>query len=172
MSNDWLTVEKGTAADIPAVKALVDANWREVYGPIIGAGEVDTIVSTRHAVDLMARQAADDGALFLLLRDGDEILGHAFAVRHPDHVYLDRLHVAPGLRGGGHGTRLMDAVESWAGEGVPVRLEVLAGNDAAVGYYKAKGFIEAAMTSACGGLAGIPAHVMEKTAGVRPNQRS
>ena len=164
MSTDDASVERGSVDDVAAVKALIDANWREIYGPIIGLDTVEEIVGSRHASDLLAGQTEDEDALFLVIRTGERIVGHAYAVRRDDHVYLDRLHIAPALRGGGYGTRLMMEVERWAGEGVPVRLEVLSGNDAAIGYYQAIGFTAVCMTPDCGGLAGIPAHVMEKRA--------
>ena len=57
-------------------------------------------------------------------------------------VYIENLHVLPGLKGGGLGTRLLDAAAAWArAQGAAgMHLLVFEDNRAAIGFYEAKGW--------------------------------
>ena len=49
-----------------------------------------------------------------------------------------------------------------------VWLDVLQGNDAAMGFYERVGYTRAGETDECGGLAGIPAIIFEKSVQLGP----
>ena len=161
---DDITIRRAEPSDIAAVRKLVDDSWRATYGAAIPADRMDEILKRRHAHDLFAQQSSDDGSLFLVAERDGEIIGHAFASWNPDNLYLDRLHVRPGLKGGGVGTKLMQAVIDVAGS-KPVTLELLTGNTSARGFYEHMGFDVVGDTPCCGGELGIAALVMERAPG-------
>jgi ribosomal protein S18 acetylase RimI-like enzyme len=80
-------------------------------------------------------------AAVLLLRDGDALLGTAMAGEDGHRGWVYYLAVAESARGQGHGRALMAAVEAWLrARGCPkLQLMVRAGNDAAIGFYRALG---------------------------------
>jgi GNAT superfamily N-acetyltransferase len=57
-------------------------------------------------------------------------------------VYIENLHVMPGHKGGGIGTRLLEAAADWARDRGASRLHLLVfeGNRAAVGFYESRGW--------------------------------
>jgi GNAT superfamily N-acetyltransferase len=57
-------------------------------------------------------------------------------------VYIDNLHVMPGHKGAGIGTRLLDVAAAWARERAARRMHLLVfeGNRAAIGFYESRGW--------------------------------
>ncbi len=91
-----------------------------------------------------------------------QVIGHLYAF-NKDGFYVDRLHVDPDMKGRGTGRALLAYLESQLFAGTRCWLDVLLGNDAAMGFYEKLGYTETGRTDACGGLAGIPAVIYEKT---------
>ncbi|MFJ9828078.1 GNAT family N-acetyltransferase [Streptomyces sp. NPDC101160] len=100
------------AADVPAVKAVVDAAFHHYIERI---GLVPAPMEEDHAANVAA------GRIFVV---GEPVAGLVFVVAKPDHLYLDTIAVHPDAQGTGLGRILMDWVEQRARElGLPeVRL--------------------------------------------------
>ncbi len=150
-------------SEVEAARELTNRSWLCTYAPIIGEGETQGIIASRHAPQLFAAQAASNESEFLVAASGNTIVGHSFSFAKGCGVYIDRLHVAPNLKGGGIGRALLTHTESSCGAGTRLWLEVLEGNDNAVGFYERLGFKQVDRTDACGGLAGIAALIFAKT---------
>jgi len=72
-----------------------------------------------------------------ILVAGDRDVGCVAASRLPDHVWVDKLYVAPAVQNRGIGTTALGFVMAEAAaEGVPVRLSVLATNPALAFYLR------------------------------------
>ena len=155
-------VRKASSDDVEAARALTNRSWLATYAPLIGEEVTKTIIDTRHATSLFAEQAANPDHTFLVATQERAIVGHCYACPK-DGTYIDRLHVEPSLKGGGIGRAMLDHVEGSQGRGDRIWLEVLDGNDSAIGFYQRVGFALTGKTDACGGLAGIPALVYSKT---------
>ncbi len=93
---------------------------------------------------------ADPRAFVMIAEDNGHLLGYAMVrLAEGSEGYttlasvgdVETLSVLPGARGGGVGTALMDAVyDELAATGVrEVRLDVVAGNDDAIRFYKRRG---------------------------------
>ena len=149
--------------EIEAARELTNRSWLSTYAAIIGKDETHDIIASRHTPQLFAAQAASGDSEFLVAASGNAIVGHSFSFAKDDGVYIDRLHVAPDLKGGGIGGALLTRTESSCGRGTRLWLEVLEGNDNAVGFYERLGFKQVDKTDACGGLAGITALIFSKT---------
>ncbi len=99
----------------------------------------------------------DPGAFVMIAEDDGHVLGYAMVRLAEGSVGyatlatvgdVETLSVLPGARGGGVGTALMDAVyDELAAVGVrEVRLDVVAGNDDAIRFYKRRGMQPFAVT--------------------------
>lgn len=134
------------AADADAVAALHVASWRSAYRGVFSDHYLD------HEADAERRQAwrarlATPGADWGVVAadDADRLLGFAYVMPDHDPVwgdYVDNLHVAPGLKGGGIGRRLMQGVAEQLrrdGSTRPLFLWVLDANTAARGFYERLG---------------------------------
>lgn len=137
-----------TPADADAVAALHVASWRGAYRGVFTDDYLD------HQADAERREAwrirlnaPDPGADwgFVAQDASGRLLGFAWVM--PDHDptwgdYVDNLHVAPDLKGGGIGRRLMQAVAQRlldGGSTRPLYLWVLDANTAARGFYERLG---------------------------------
>ena len=94
--------------------------------------------------------------------DGNEVVGTVWGFED-NGFYVDRLHVAPNRKGRGIGSALLKAIERLLPPNGRLWLDVLQGNDPAMKFYERVGFTRCGETDACGGLAGIPAVIFEKT---------
>jgi GNAT superfamily N-acetyltransferase len=134
------------ADDADAVAALHVASWRSAYRGVFTDQYLD------HEADAERRQAwrsrlATPGADWGLVAEdaAGRLLGFAYVMPAHDPVwgdYVDNLHVAPGLKGGGIGRRLMQGVAQRLhrdGSTRPLFLWVLDANTAARGFYERLG---------------------------------
>jgi ribosomal-protein-alanine acetyltransferase len=80
----------------------------------------------------------------LTARDGRRIAGFAIMEFHDDSAHLSLLAVQPGYRRRGVGRKMLDWLEASARTAgiFTVRLEVRAGNDAAIKFYERSGYRE------------------------------
>ncbi|MFT3875548.1 MAG: GNAT family N-acetyltransferase [Propioniciclava sp.] len=122
-----MTVGVATGADLAAIMALEacfeHARWSEAS---------------------WAEQLANDQGRVLTARDPrGELCGVATFRCVAETADLDRIVVAPGLRGQGIGGRLLDAGLTWADAAgaEQVMLEVDAGNAPAIALYQGRGFV-------------------------------
>ncbi len=98
-----MTIREATAAEAPAVAALVDrayARWVPVIGrkPLPMLDDYDARIAARQVFVLADREIAG----ILVIED------------HPDHLYLDNIAVDPSRQGQGIGRLLLDFVDARA----------------------------------------------------------
>nr|WP_315382154.1 GNAT family acetyltransferase [uncultured Sphingomonas sp.] len=116
-----------------------------------GAADRDAVIALWHAAGLTRpwndpaadfdRAVNGAGSAILLLRDGAALIGTAMVGEDGHRGWVYYLAVAESARGQGHGRALMAAAEAWLrARGCPkLQLMVRAGNDAAIGFYRALG---------------------------------
>lgn len=138
-------------ADAAAIAALHTASWRSTYRGILADTYLDGPVDDdRRAVWAQRLIAPPPGQIVLVADPGAAgIVGfgcwYAAADAHWGSL-LDNLHVAQDQRGRGIGGRLLAAGAARCAEeapGIGVHLWVLAGNDAATGFYRRLGAVPA-----------------------------
>lgn len=95
-----------------------------------------------HPADWARRFDVSEWGLYFATLDGERVGAAVVRVPSPGEALLWDLRVAPGLRGQGIGTALLEAVEEWATERKCKRLEVETQdiNVAACRFYRARGF--------------------------------
>ncbi len=154
-----VAVRRARQSELGAVRDIVYASWLSTYSPLIGRETTREIIADRHSPTMLASQHGREDAWFLIAEDGGEIAGHLYAFAD-EGIYVDRLHVRSDLKGRGIGTALLHYLEKQT-DGQRIWLDVLRGNDAALAFYHARGFVTVGETDECGGLAGIPAIILE-----------
>ena len=127
-----MRVRPATAADVPAIADLELDNlgadaWSE---GLIREG----VVGNLPTISYLVAEVETDGT----------IVGHATASVVADIAELQRIAVDPAHRRSGVASALLDAVVALAREGEADRvlLEVREGNDGAIAFYAARGFVE------------------------------
>jgi ribosomal protein S18 acetylase RimI-like enzyme len=169
-----LAIRTAQGDEIEQARRLTNRSWLTTYAPLIGEAATREIIADRHSSERFSSQAeaaaaGDTKAMFLIAEEDGAIVGHCH-VFEADGRYVDRLHVAPEAKGRGIGRALLRHVEALQLPGVRVWLTVLEGNDDAMAFYERVGFKQCGKTDACGGLAGIPAVIFEKTLAERSDQ--
>lgn len=163
---EGVSIRVAREGDVELARALTNRSWLSTYPPLIGEQATRDIIADRHSKSRFAAQAVsaenDPAGMFLVAEKDGTVVGHCYALGK-DGCYVDRLHIAPELKGRGIGRALLDYVEASQLPGTRIWLDVLEGNDSAMAFYRKVGFKECGRTPACGGLAGIPAVIFEKT---------
>jgi ribosomal protein S18 acetylase RimI-like enzyme len=149
-----LTLRPGTAADIPAFRALGEAVVPPTYGPIDAAYAqrmLDEWWTPERFADTLPRVrmlvAERDGQVVAMSSFGRLSASHRTFphVTDPhgtdDREVMWKLYVHPDHHGLGIGSRLLAEVESMV-EGDELWLEVVDGNDRAHDFYVSRGFRE------------------------------
>lgn len=132
-------------ADVAAVRSVATAAWQAAHESIIGADTVESFLAEHYDVESVRARVDHDDALFPVAVRDDAVVGFALAgpTDADDGVYaLSQLYVSPDCWGAGIGSRLLDAVEERvaAAGGVRISLDVMAGNDRAIGFYESAGY--------------------------------
>lgn len=123
-----MTVRPATEADIDAIADSEEHNLgADAWSAGLVAEGVRGALPTVH---------------YLVAESDGEVVGHAVASVVDDLVELQRIAVAPASRRTGVASALLDAVVALPGG--RVLLEVREDNDAALGFYAARGFVELA----------------------------
>jgi ribosomal protein S18 acetylase RimI-like enzyme len=154
-------IKRAEGLEIAAARELSNNSWLSTYPPLIGEDETRSIIEGRHSAEIFKEQAARVQDRFLVAVENDDVVGHCYAFQK-DGMYVDRLHVDPTLKGRGIGKALLAHLESQLFADTRCWLDVLQGNDAAMGFYERVGYKKVGQTDACGGLSGIPAVIFEK----------
>lgn len=137
--SDTVVVRDATQDDLDAVLRIGHACWRSTYTPLAGADYVERGLAAWWTPE-NNRPAIADGLVLVAEVDG-RVLGMSSRSVVGDHLVVWRLYVDPTAHGHGLGTRLLEAVEAAAPEGVVgLRLSHLEGNDRARGFYEHLGF--------------------------------
>ncbi|QIO24088.1 GNAT family N-acetyltransferase [Haloarcula sp. JP-L23] len=138
-------VRRGTCEDVPAVQRVGRRAWHAAHDDIVGADTVDAFLQRYYTPSRLETAITDTERVFLVATADDEVIGFADAEQSDDGDRtwsLARIYVDPDYWGAGAGTTLLGDLESRLRErgGRRLRLVVMAGNDAAIGFYEARGF--------------------------------
>ena len=132
-----------TQKQIKQVAQLAKEIWREHYTPIIGAAQVDYMLSHFQNVDAIKVQI-DQGFTYVLAEVEGLPVGYAavVAAAEKEGMMLSKLYVRNDVRGSGVGRSLLEYVQKFA---VSQRQESLwltvnKYNECAIDWYKSQGF--------------------------------
>lgn len=144
------TIRRVTTADLPVLLELI----REFY--VFDGHPYDTGVLTRALTTLIEQPML--GGVWMMETDPDErsqrprpeavgyvVLGFSYSLEfHGRDAFVDELYLRAEHRGKGWGRRLLEtALEAARAAGVAaVHLEVVRGNEPALGFYERAGFVD------------------------------
>jgi len=141
------TFRTASAADVPAVAALIERAYR---GPVAATGwttETELLTGPRTSEQHVADLAAEPDSRFVLAEADGTLVGSAL-VQEPEApgeaAYLGMFAVDPAYQGGGVGRAVVDAAERTARElwaAPAVRLTVISLRVELIAWYERRGFV-------------------------------
>ena len=102
---------KASENQIPAIIALAKRTWYATYSSLVPLEQIAYMLDMFYSEPLLREQMNDSKHLFLVLIEGDELLGYSHCIELDDKVKLSKLYFAPEQQGKGLGKRLMNAIE-------------------------------------------------------------
>lgn len=139
-----LTIQKGSLSDTATIRDIAYRTWPVTYGAIVPAAQLDYMLELFYSDEALMAQMEEKGHQFILVREGEVVLGFASY----EHGYLNtnttRLHkiyLLPESQGKGAGKLLIDTVVAAArsNQSAIVSLNVNRFNKA-VTFYQKVGF--------------------------------
>ncbi len=141
--SDTLTITPATPADVPALKALLEAAYRGDSARQGWNHEADILDDERVSREELDALMADPAVTILTASEGANMIGCvAVTVKDPALGYLGMLCVAPALQSAGLGRRLLDAAEDHArGAGVAaMEMTVIDSRASLIAWYERRGY--------------------------------
>ena len=146
-------------ACVRSVAALADEIWHEHFTPIIGAEQVDYMLSKFQSEDGIYADIKNGDFIYFLAEDTKrrEPVAYCGVRVNEDYLLLSKLYILSGYRGEGIGRKLFDEVVALCGQVYgfkTIRLTVNKNNTGPIDVYKKIGFtvIDSVKTDIGGGF--------------------
>ncbi len=137
MDDPPLTVRTAEARDLPTIRAVAIAAWRDTYRDLLRPETIEAFLDAAYSEQRLAERIAQDR--FLIAEIGDRTVAFADAVERSDRVDLAAIYAHPDARGRGAGTALLEEILNLM-PGLPVVADVLDGNRKGEVFYERRGF--------------------------------
>src|ERR1700757_249715 len=111
---DVLTVNPATAADAPALAALINSAYRGESSRAGWTTEADLLDGQRTDSEGLNQTITTPGNVILLHEQDQVLVACVHLERTGDDCYLGMLTVRPTMQDAGLGRRLLEAAERWA----------------------------------------------------------
>lgn len=135
-----LAFRKATEQDADLIYKLAEKIWREHYPDIIGAEQIDYMLRTRYAPELLVEKMLQ-GEQFYLGYDGDRAIAYG-SVQLEDDVYLlHKFYIDVAKHRSGIGSRFFEYLLLQTDSRKPVKLQVNRQNYKAINFYFKNGFV-------------------------------
>ena len=138
-----MDVREATTADRDGIRRVADASLDATYADALGEDIVATAADEWYEDDRLADRLGDDGLLYLVLVDDDEVVAFSENELNGDAAAaIEWLHVHPDYRNRGFGVRLLERTEAALVESGANRVEgrVLAANEEGNEFYQSHGY--------------------------------
>ncbi|OGX91680.1 GNAT family N-acetyltransferase [Hymenobacter coccineus] len=143
------TLRPATAADVPALAALVNAAYR-------GEASRQSWTTEAHLLDgprideaaLHELLGAPGGGFLLAVGPGGQLVGGVYLQAQGPRLYLGTLAVAPAAQAHGLGRRLLDAAEAQARQQgcTHLKITVVAARTELLAWYERRGYVRTGAT--------------------------
>ncbi|MCC8410344.1 GNAT family N-acetyltransferase [Mucilaginibacter sp. UR6-1] len=107
------TTRKATFNDVDTIVQLAKDIWWPTYSPILEKEQIEYMLGTIYATEVVERQVETAEQTFLLLLEDDQPVGFAaYSQRedNPDVYKLHKLYCLPAMQGKGYGKALINEV--------------------------------------------------------------
>jgi GNAT superfamily N-acetyltransferase len=133
-----LRVRDAVKGDADAIRHVATEAWRDTYAGLLLPDTIESFLDAAYSIGSVERRIADDTVLVAEL-DGVVV---SFADATPDEgrMNLAAIYAAPGFRGRGTGTALLNIVRSRSPQ-LPISADVLDGNRKGEVFYERRGFV-------------------------------
>ncbi len=138
-----LSIAKAEKQDAEQIAALANAAYRGESSKQGWTTEADLLAGRRTETEEILRLIATDDSMFLLCKDGAELVGSVHLQKQADLVCLGMLAVRPSLQGRGVGKQLLLAAELAAQETWDVGksvMTVIACRNELIAFYQRRGY--------------------------------
>ena len=88
--------------DFQMLDRLIKEIWPEVFTPIIGSDQVAYMLA-HYQSPAAIQNEVQQGAVYLLLMEGDQAVGYTAYEETPQQIYLSKLYLHQSTRGKGYG---------------------------------------------------------------------
>ena len=139
-----LGTRMATAADVPALVALVNSAYRGDTSRAGWTTEADLLDGQRIDVEGLTETIATPGNVILLLERDHVPVGCVHLERTGEDCYLGMLTIRPTMQGAGAGRQLLEAAERWAIEhwsSRSVHMTVIVQRIELIAWYERRGYI-------------------------------
>lgn len=138
-------IRKAEKRDIPAIREIAEKTWPTTYASIISPEQIVYMLGWMYSVEKLEEAITDQNQDFLVLENGQKMLGYAGIEHHyqnKDVTRIHKLYVLPETQGTGAGKALLEEIIDHAKEN---RSELLHLNvnkaNKAVSFYEHVGFV-------------------------------
>ena len=107
-----ITFRTATARDIPVIQELSSRIWREHYPGIITHAQIDYMLQSMYAAEVIHDEIEKQGYVYVLVMDQRDPAGFiAYVQEHAkEAVKISKLYLLPALHGRGIGRQMLDHV--------------------------------------------------------------
>jgi ribosomal protein S18 acetylase RimI-like enzyme len=137
------TIHRARIDDVPAMKTVLAATWRDTYSPFLSDAALAKVASEWHTPEALKAEIARSTTYSGVARsDAGEIVGLVTANSLYDVLSIMRLYVLPIAQRHGIGSKLLDASLQAFPQTTKIRLEVEELNPKGRSFYLKQGFRE------------------------------
>lgn len=139
-------VEVLSQRNIKTVARLAREIWSDHYIPIIGADQVEYMLTQFQSVEAISDQIENQSYWYFLIQDENVAVGYLGLQGQPDVLFMSKLYVVKSVRGRGFGGQAVNFVLQFANDKVfsTIRLTVNKQNAVAIAAYEHTGFVRTA----------------------------
>ena len=138
-----LTIRDAQPSDAPAIRAIGLVAFPGVNRGYMPEFVMDAVLAQTYSVEALERKiaqcAADPASVFLVAAEGEEVVGFLHYETESVGSELKRLYLRPDRKGGGIGTRLVEALHARLTPGDEYLILVTGHNAGGQGFYEATG---------------------------------
>lgn len=141
LSPPMLKLKKAESADANAIAALAERIWRVHYPPIIGAEQVEFMLTTMHTPAKVVEQM-EKGTTFSFIVNGEKVIGYiATSIPASGELFIHKFYIDPNQQGKGIGKKVFDEILELNPQTETIRLTVNRMNYKSINFYYKVGFV-------------------------------
>lgn len=133
-----------TDHDISEVVKIARVIWIEHYIPIVGAKQVEYMLSNFHSKDVISKEIGQHKYMYFLIKEDTRIIGYFGVQVKGDELYLSKIYILSSDRGLGIGRAAMNFIKQLAQENHvgKISLTVNRNNSGSIVAYYKMGFVK------------------------------
>ena len=138
-------IRRAELADVEAIRQIGLTTWPVAYDGLVSPEFIENGLAQWWSPEAVERGIRN--GITLVASEGEQLVGMIGLGREEKHWVMWKLYVLPDHQGKGIGKALLDAAIKALPEGTTeLFLDVLVGNEKAIGFYRANGFGEPSET--------------------------